>query len=63
MLSHCKAQKKNTKKCGYRHVRKISELFKKCCPAIDFSSCNNFANLDYFAKVFVPVQSGDVVIN
>ena len=62
MLSHCKAQK-NTKKCGYRHVRKISELLKKYCPGIDFSSCNNFANLGYFAKVFVPVQSSDVVIN
>ena len=41
----------------YRHAIKPANLF--CCATrgVHFSSCNNLANLDYFAKVSISVGS------
>ena len=43
--------------CHYRHATKTSGLFLLYSLGVDFSSRNNFANLGFFAKVSVPVQS------
>ena len=41
--------------CHYRHARKTSGLYLLHDTGVDFSSSNNFANLDSFAKVSVTV--------
>ena len=53
-LSHSKAPK-TQQTCHYRHGRKTSRLFL-CDTGVDFISRNNFANVGFFAKVFVSVQ-------
>ena len=41
--------------CYYRHARKTSGLFLLYDTGFSFNSCNNFANLVFFAKVSVPL--------
>ena len=42
--------------CYYRHATKTSGLFLLYDTGVGFNSRDNFANLDFFAKVSVPLQ-------
>ena len=55
-LSRSKALK-TQQICHYRYAKKTSGLFLLYDTGVDFSSRNNFANLDTFAKVSVSVES------
>ena len=46
---------KTQQMCHYKQATKPSGLLLLYAPDVDFSSRNNFANLDSFAKVSVPV--------
>ena len=48
---------KHSKFAIYRHTTKNSELFLLFNTGVDFSLRNNFANLGFFAKVFVLLRS------
>ena len=54
---HPTKQPKTQQICHYRHARKTSGPFLLSDTGVDFSFRNNFANVGFFAKVSVPVES------